>query len=189
YISLSVLVVYISAVGSKGCSEKIPMVARVSIVDYWGHTILDTYVRPTHYVEDYSGHKTGLKLAHLENAPLFELVQLRVAEIIKGKVMIGHTLWTALSVLGLSHPALYTRDLALFWPLRKKLKSRSIIDLPTLVQLFMCREVGMGYEDSLELSRSSLDLFRCCEELFERIIVEGAWPCNLPPSAYAQYFT
>lgn len=41
----------------------------------------------------------------------------------------------------------------------------------------------------LEFSRGSLDLFRCCEEVFERIIEEGAWPCNLPPSAYAQYFT
>lgn len=99
-------------------------------------------------------------------APLFEDVQLRVAEIIKGKIIIGHSLWTALSVmsqrtmrlihllkfskvLGLSHPALYTRDLALFQPLRNKLKSRYIIDLPTLVQLFMGRNMGMGYEDSV----------------------------------------
>jgi RNA exonuclease 4 len=50
-------------------------------------------------------------------------------------------------VLGLSHAALLTRDLALFRPFRKKLRSRSVISLSTLVHLFMGRNVGMDYEN------------------------------------------
>lgn len=52
-------------------------------------------------------------------------------------------------MLGLSHPALSTRDLALFSPLRKRLKSRSVVELAGLVKLFMERNVGLDYEDSV----------------------------------------
>jgi RNA exonuclease 4 len=40
----------------------------------------------------------------------------------------------------------------------------------------------------LEIARASVDLFRCCEELFEEAILDGEWPCNLPPLMYAEYF-
>ena len=52
-------------------------------------------------------------------------------------------------VLGLSHSALSTRDLALYRPLRKNLQGRSVIDLETLVHLFMGRKIGLDYEDSV----------------------------------------
>lgn len=51
--------------------------------------------------------------------------------------------------MGLSHTALETRDLALYRPLRKKLKSRSILSLSTLVYLFMGRNLGLDYENSV----------------------------------------
>ncbi|KAG5652292.1 hypothetical protein H0H81_005552 [Sphagnurus paluster] len=126
-------------------------------------------------------------------APSFQDVQLRAANLIKNKVIVGHSLWNFLSyhakVLGLSHPTLDTRDLALFRPLRKRLKSKLLVGLPTLVHIYMGRNIGMEYEDSLELSRASMDLFRSCEEIFEQTILEGAWPCNLPPSSFAEYFS
>ena len=110
-------------------------------------------------------------------------------------------------VLGLSHSALNTRDLALFRPLRKKLRNRSVIDLPVLVHVFMGRN-SLDCEDSvrlatsreetfgkltlinqLEFSRAAMDLFRSCEDTFEGIIATGAWPCDLPPSAYAENYS
>ena len=56
-------------------------------------------------------------------------------------------------VLGLSHSALNTRDLALFRPLRKKLRNRSVVDLPVLVYVFMGRN-SLDYEDSVRLATS-----------------------------------
>jgi len=118
-----------------------------------------------HEIEDYRPAETGLQLAQLANgllescsvfaitrtkcrivAPYFQDVQLRVAGIIKNKILVGHC-GSFLKVLGLSHPALRTRDLALFRPLRRKLKSRSIIALSSLVYLFMGRSIGMDYEN------------------------------------------
>ncbi|PFH49214.1 hypothetical protein AMATHDRAFT_148109, partial [Amanita thiersii Skay4041] len=163
--------------------------SRVSITDYRGNVILDTFVRPTHSVQDYRTPETGIQFSHLANAPLFQDVQKRVASIIAEKIIIGHSLWNFLSVLGLAHPAIDTRDLALFRPLRKKLKSRTMVGLPTLVRLFMGRNVGLDYENSLELARASLDLFRSVEDLFEGKVKAGAWPCDLPPTTCADYYT
>ncbi|KAF8898396.1 hypothetical protein BD779DRAFT_1483689 [Infundibulicybe gibba] len=95
---------------------------------------------------------------------------------------------TGLQVLGLSHVTLHTRDLALFRPMRKKLKSRTVVELPALVQVFMGRNVRLGYEDSLETARAALDLFRSCERVFEHVIYNGAWPCDLPPTSFAAYY-
>ncbi|KIL71012.1 hypothetical protein M378DRAFT_116496 [Amanita muscaria Koide BX008] len=194
YVAVSVTNVYIGVIKRKNKTEPVPMVAqvyciRVSITGYRGDIILDTFVRPTHRIEDYRTAETGIQYSHLANAPPFQDVQRRVSHIIADKIIIGHCLWTFLSVLGLVHPAIDTRDLALFRPLRKKLKSRSIIGLPTLVHLFMGRNVGLDYENSVELVRAGLDLFRSVEDLFEGIIKTGAWPCDLPPSNYAAYYT
>lgn len=57
--------------------------------------------------------------------------------------------------MGLSHPAIDTRDLALYRPLRKRLKSRYIVDLKTLVRFFLGKEIGLNYEDPV--SRVSFD--------------------------------
>ncbi|KIM48376.1 hypothetical protein M413DRAFT_62131, partial [Hebeloma cylindrosporum] len=163
--------------------------SRVSLVDYRGQTILDTYVYPTHRVEDYRTSETGLNYLKLCNGQCFADVQERVAALIRNKILVGHRIWNFLSVLGLSHPALSTRDLALFSPLRKRLKSRSVVELAGLVKLFMERNVGLDYEDSLEFARAAMDLFRSCEEVFEGIVATGEWPCDLPPLAFAEYFS
>ncbi|KAJ7597615.1 hypothetical protein C8J56DRAFT_771385, partial [Mycena floridula] len=163
--------------------------SRVSLVDYRGTIILDTYVRPTHPVEDYRTAETGLYSGSLISAPPFEQVQQQVASLIRDKIVVGHCLWHFFSVLGLSHPALDTRDVGLFRPFRKKLKARQILSLSTLVHFFMGRKIGLDYEDSTELTRASMDLFRKLSTWFEGIIGSGAWPCDLPPPSYSQYFT
>ncbi|KAF8922272.1 hypothetical protein CPB85DRAFT_35856 [Mucidula mucida] len=165
------------------------MVARVSITDYRGRVLLDTLVRPTHPVQDYRTTETGYTAGSFANAPSFQDVQNRVSTIIRNKILVGHCLWKFLSVLGISHPAIETRDLALFLPLRERLKQRSIVDLSTLMHYFMGRNVGLHYEDSVEEARATIDLFRSCEEVFEGSIHSGEWPCELPPSTYAEYFS
>ncbi|KAF8168286.1 hypothetical protein B0H34DRAFT_54432 [Crassisporium funariophilum] len=189
YVSASAITVYIGSFKRQERCQNIPMVARVSLVDYRGRVLLDTYVHPTHPIEDYRTPETGLNYLHLYSAPLFVGIQQRVAALIRNKILVGHRIWDFLSVLGLSHPALNTRDLALFRPLRRMLGSPSVVELATLVHLFMGRNLGLDYENSLESSRAAIDLFRSCEESFEGAVAAGAWPCDLPPSAYAQYFS
>ncbi|KAF9270497.1 hypothetical protein L218DRAFT_38820 [Marasmius fiardii PR-910] len=126
---------------------------------------------------------------YMKSAPSFQAVQQQVSNIIRDKILVGHRLWFFLSILGLPHSALKTRDLALFLPLRRKLKSHTIVALKALIHAYMGRQVGMGYEDSLEDARACMDLFRSCEDMYEGMIAAGTWPCNLPPTVYAQYIT
>lgn len=99
----------------------------MSVVDYRGNVILDTYVSPTMQVSDYRTATTGIEACHLlvgestsaysypagflywrffffilfstdvGDTPTFDRVQQHVAELIKGKVIIGHSLWHDLS--------------------------------------------------------------------------------------------
>ncbi|TCD67092.1 hypothetical protein EIP91_000555 [Steccherinum ochraceum] len=75
------------------------MLASVAVVDYRGQTLLDTYVQPTMQVSDYRTATTGIVEGHLApgSAMRFQDVQARVADLMKGKVVVGHSLWLDLS--------------------------------------------------------------------------------------------
>ncbi|TEB39337.1 hypothetical protein FA13DRAFT_1785585 [Coprinellus micaceus] len=137
-----------------------PLSRRVTLTDSNGYTILDTYVRPTYHVTDYRSQYTGLNHTHLQTAPSFSQIQDTVSRSIQGNIIVGHRVWDFLSAMGLTHPAIDTRDMALYRPLRRRLKSRFIVDLSTLVRWFLGREIGGGYENSLEAAASSVELYR-----------------------------
>ncbi|KAH7923995.1 hypothetical protein BV22DRAFT_544301 [Leucogyrophana mollusca] len=169
--------------------DKVPMIARVSITDYRGNILLDTFVRPTQPICDYRHAETGLQFTDLMHAPFFHHVQTSVAELVKGKIIVGHAIWNFLSVMGLNHPAIDTRDLALFLPFRRTLRYHGVIALRVLVKHFMERDIGAGYEHPLEIARASIDLFRSCETLWEEIVHSGSWPCALPSPIHAECFS
>ncbi|OJT15980.1 RNA exonuclease 4 [Trametes pubescens] len=127
----------------------------------------------------------------LAAAPVFIDVQRQVASIIKDKILVGYALWEFLSVMNLAHPAINTRDTALFMSFRRTLnqKPNAIIPLQTLVKHFMGRDIGQNGDVPVERARAALDLFRSCEQTWEGIIATGAWPCALPPADYRNFFT
>ncbi|KDQ54763.1 hypothetical protein JAAARDRAFT_348141 [Jaapia argillacea MUCL 33604] len=184
YIAIAVQVVYAGTV-----AHRVPIIARASITDYRGEILLDTLVRPTQPVIDHRTAETGLDAHHLSDAPLFGEVQNRVASLMNGKILVGHSLWNVLSVLGLSYPALQTRDVALFTPFRQSLRCKSLPSLPFLVSHLMGRTIRTHYEHPLEEARAALDIFRSCEDTWEGIIKSGSWPCTLPPSTFVHCFT
>ncbi|TBU64814.1 hypothetical protein BD310DRAFT_287338 [Dichomitus squalens] len=167
------------------------MVARVTLTDYRGRVLLDTFVRPTQPVCDYRTSETGLQAHHLADAPVFIDVQRQVASIIRDKILVGYALWEFLSVMGLAHPAINTRDTALFMSFRRTLGYRpgAMVPLTTLVQQFMGRNIGQHGDIPVERARAALDLFRSCEQIWEGIIDSGAWPCALPPIEHRGCFT
>ncbi|KAI0728598.1 hypothetical protein C8Q72DRAFT_364994 [Fomitopsis betulina] len=174
-----------------GIVSRLPMIARVVIVDYRGNVLLDSFVRPTQPVSDYRTSETGLLQSTLESAPTFIEVQRQVAMLLRDKIIIGYALWQFFSVMGLSHPAIDTRDVALFMPFRRSLRSRPHVMIPlmTLVNRLMGRHIGLHGDDPIEIARSTLDLFRSSEHVWEEVIETGAWPCALPPAAFAGAFT
>ncbi|KAJ7587415.1 ribonuclease H-like domain-containing protein [Mycena floridula] len=170
------------------------MLARVAIVNYQGQTVLDTYVVPTMKVTDYPTATTGIQLSHLtgNNAIQFSVVQEHVANLLKGNILVGHSLWNDLSVLGIAHPAVDTRDIGLYQPFRNTLRSPNhIISLWTLARqlIDLC-----FYLDShlihcqLENARTILDLYRTQQQDWETVIAHGTWPCALSPSSYSRCY-
>ncbi|KAI0005440.1 hypothetical protein BJV74DRAFT_804377 [Russula compacta] len=172
-----------------GDTANIPLLARVSLADYRGNVVLDTFVRPIHQVTNYRTAETGLVAAHLTNAPMFREVQHRVIALIRDKVIVGHNLWQFLSVLYISHPTINTRDVAAFVPFHRGLECGGATPpLNVLVHRLMGRSMGLGYEHPLENARAALDLYRSAQHLWENAIDSGSWPCTLPPVGYAEYF-
>lgn len=104
-------------------------------------------------------------------APEFSQVQFQVSMILRDKIVVGHSLWHFFSVspnssrlscaaqrlrspaqvMQLSHPAIDTRDTALFLPFRKTLKFKPhvVVPLSTLVEKLMNRRIGLMGEQAV----------------------------------------
>ncbi|KAI0721382.1 ribonuclease H-like domain-containing protein [Cerioporus squamosus] len=169
-----------------------PMIARVALVDYRGQIVFCTYVQPTNPVTDYRTSTTGIQASDLQpadNALPWKEVQQRVAQLIMGKIIVGHTLWQDLSVLGIRHPAVATRDVALYQPFRNALRSPNhTVGLQTLMWHLMRRRVQENHVCPLENARAALDLYRSYSNEWEQTIAVGQWPSQLPPSTFSRCY-
>ncbi|KAG9104939.1 biotin synthase [Ceratobasidium sp. 370] len=164
--------------------------ARVTVVDYYGQVLFDSFVRPTQPVVNYRTASTGIEQTHLcgNKAQPFDWVQAEVTKLISNQIIVGYCLWTDLAVLGISHLAINTRDVALYIPFREAMGQRNQTPgLSTLVWKLMERRIQSGYINSAEDARACVDVFRSVQEDWESCIFNEQWPCILAPEAYAQY--
>lgn len=145
-------------VGEKGCQS---LLARVSIVNFHGVTILDRFVRPQEKVTDYRTWVSGVRPRDLKNAPSFSEVQGEVANLIKGKVLVGHAIQNDLKALLVSHPRALIRDTASFPPLRDLAKTK-YPSLKKLAKLVLGIDIQMQGEShsSVEDARATMAIFR-----------------------------
>ncbi|KAJ1769464.1 3'-5' exonuclease [Coemansia sp. RSA 986] len=86
------------------------MLARVSVVNYYGHVVLDTFVTPLEPVTDYRTWVSGIRKQDLDQGRPFKDVQTEVAELIKDRVLVGHAIKNDLRALMLTHPGPLVRD-------------------------------------------------------------------------------
>lgn len=167
------------------------MLARVAVCDYRGQTVYDTFVQPTRDVTDYRTNTTGIGAANLDKgngARAFKEVQEAVRDLLLNKIIVGHSLWNDLLVLGIPHPAIATRDVALYQPFRNDLPNQSI-GLQTLMWQLMRRRVQERTVDALENARATIDLYRSRATEWESAVSKGKWECQLPPSKFSRYYS
>ncbi len=145
-------------VGEKGCES---VLARVSIVNFHGATIMDRFVRPQEKVTDYRTWVSGVRPKDLKNAPSFSEVQGEVANLIKGKVLVGHAIQNDLKALLLSHPKPLVRDTATFQPLRDLAKTK-YPSLKKLAKLVLGIDIQLEGDShsSVEDARATMAIFR-----------------------------
>lgn len=101
--------------------------ARVSIVNWENVVVLDTYVRVDQPVTDFRTFVSGVTKENIQSkyAMPIESVRSIVANILRGKILIGHALENDLKVMGLSHPQTDVRDTAKYEPFMKSIESKS----------------------------------------------------------------
>jgi len=108
-----------------GRSKSRSILARVAVVDEHGTCLLDSYVRPTETITDYRTRWSGIRARDLVGAPSFDSVRQRVAQLIRGKILVGHAIHNDLNVLNIAHPPALIRDTAFYPGLRRALVQAS----------------------------------------------------------------
>jgi len=87
--------------------------ARVCIINQHGNVLLDELAKPERRITDYRTQHSGIRASDLKNAAPVPEVQRRVANLVRGHILVGHGLDNDLAVLGLmGHPAENLRDTA-----------------------------------------------------------------------------
>ncbi|CAL8086435.1 unnamed protein product [Calicophoron daubneyi] len=152
-----------------GFEGKENALARVSIVNQFGHVLLDTLVRPRERVTDYRTQFSGIKPGDLRPggpARPFNEVHKEVAKLLEGRILVGHSLGNDLKVLMLSHPRRMIRDTSRYRPFRALFGGRTP-SLRALTQKVLGIEVQKGEHDSVEDARATMRLYTSVKRVWE----------------------
>ncbi|RDI76734.1 hypothetical protein Vi05172_g13287 [Venturia inaequalis] len=140
--------------------------ARVSIVNYHGHQIYDSFVLPQVPITDYRTHITGITAKTLEDARPFKEVQADVATFLNGRVLVGHAIKNDLAVLQMTHPKRDIRDTSRH-PAFRELSQGRTPSLKKLASQLLGMEIQQGHHSSVEDARTTMLLFQRHKEAFD----------------------
>lgn len=160
------------------------ILARVSVVNFHGHVLMDVYVRPTRKVVDYRTAVSGVTAGHLSPSkddpsvnifgqPLLGLPELqeRLVPLLHERIVVGHALNNDFSALLLSsnHPRKFIRDTSRYKPFRALAGGRS----PSL-KMLAARILGVKIQgsshDSVDDARIAMLLYRAVKGQWENLI-------------------
>jgi len=158
--------------------------ARVSIVNYNGDQVYDSYVKPVEQVTDWRTHVSGIAPKHMTHARSLEEVQNEVSRILKDRVLVGHAIRNDLDALLLSHPRRDIRDTARH-PAYRKLAGGSSPKLKLLVSELLGFDIQTGEHSSIEDARACMMLFRRDKPAFEREHTK-MWPTQSTDASGSQ---
>lgn len=147
--------------------------ARVSLTNYHGALLYDSFVLPVIPVTDHRTRFSGVRESDLRPgyARPFREVQADVAGLIEGRTLVGHALRNDLAVLMLSHPRRDLRDTARHPPYRQLASGRTPA-LRRLAKEKLGVDVQQGEHSSVEDARVSMLLYRHQKEEFEKEAVK-----------------
>ena len=146
------------------------MLARVSIVNHFGHCVYDKYVKPREKVTDYRTHVSGIRPGDIANGVDFKVAQQEVSDLLHGRVLVGHSIKNDLKVLFLTHPKKMIRDTSLYKPFRAAFNGKT----PSLKNL-SARMIGVsvqeGEHSSVQDAQATMRLYTMFKKDWEREIV------------------
>ncbi|PSR95705.1 RNA exonuclease [Actinidia chinensis var. chinensis] len=160
-VAMDCEMVGVSSVGNKSA------LGRVTLVNKWGNVIYDEFVRPVDRVVDFRTEISGIRSRDLRKAKEFRLVQNKVAEFIKGRILVGHALRNDLKALLLSHPKQDLRDSSGYQPFLKEGRSRA---LRHLAAEFLNVKIQNGEHCPIEDARAAMLLYQKNKKEWEKSI-------------------
>lgn len=141
--------------------------ARVSLVDYHGHQVYDSFVLPKETITDYRTFVSGITPQLLKSARTLENVQKDVAQLLDGRILVGHAIRNDLDALLLGHPKRDIRDTSKYPPFRELARGKTP-SLKRLAHDLLGIDIQSGEHSSIEDARATMLLFRMEKEGFDK---------------------
>lgn len=151
-------------VGFKGSDS---VLARVSIVNHFGHCVYDKYVKAREKVTDYRTAVSGIRASDIENANDFKLVQKEVSDILNKRILVGHAIRHDLKVLFLDHPKRMIRDTSTYKPFRALFGGRTP-SLKNLSARMLGVSVQQGEHSSVQDAQAAMRLYTMFRKDWEK---------------------
>ncbi|KAH6889121.1 ribonuclease H-like domain-containing protein [Thelonectria olida] len=160
------------------------VLARVSVVDFHGRQVYDSYVKPKERVTNWRTAVSGISQKSMRFARDFEEVQGDIDKLLKDRILIGHDIKHDTEALKLSHPARDIRDTAKHPAFRKYGNGRKPA-LRLLAQQLLGVEIQDGAHSSIEDARVTMLLFRKHKQGFD-VDHSNRYPSNTTPGGGKQ---
>ncbi|CAH1425695.1 unnamed protein product [Lactuca virosa] len=160
-IAMDCEMVGVSPLGNKSA------LGRVTLVNKWGNVIYDEHVRPVERVVDFRTQVSGIRPRDLKKAKDFRVVQKEVAELLKGRILVGHALRNDLKALLLSHPKKDIRDTAEYQPYLKEGRKKALRHLADEV---LGVKIQNGEHCPIEDARAAMMLYMKKRREWERSV-------------------
>jgi RNA exonuclease 4 len=149
--------------------------ARVSLVNFHGHQVYDSYVQIPRKIEvtDYRTAVSGIEPKHLrpDVARPFEEVRDDLKILLAGRILVGHAVKNDLDVLILKHDQRFIRDTSKFSKFRAlAMTPGRTPGLKLLADKLLGVQIQIGAHSSVEDARATMALYRLDKTDFEKEI-------------------
>ena len=154
-----------------GPGGRISALARCSIVDYDCNVLYDAYIKPELEIHSYRTPWSGIRKHHMDDAIPFTEAQQLIASMLKGKILIGHSLRFDLCVLKLGHPQNDIRDTSMYRGLRElsgmTFSAGQHPGLKKLTKVLFGHSIQTGEHCSVEDAKATMNLYKLVEKQWE----------------------
>ncbi|KAM9773775.1 RNA exonuclease 4 [Syngnathus typhle] len=142
------------------------ILARVSLVNQFGKCVYDKFVKPSENVTDYRTAVSGIRPEDIKNGENVTTVRKEVAEILQGRIVVGHAIHNDFKILLLDHPKKKIRDTQKYKPFRKIAKTNRPA-LRVLCKEILNVKIQQGEHSSVHDAQATMRLYTLVKKDWE----------------------
>lgn len=136
--------------------RKVSALARISMVNQFGHTVYDKFVKPDEPITDFRTFVSGIRPVDLKDGLPIDIARSEVEQIIRGRLLVGHAIRNDLAALGIRHPPAFVRDTSVYF---KQMFNGKVPSLKRLSETLLNVKVQTGEHSSVEDAKATMRLY------------------------------